>query len=238
VKSWSGDQPIPVTSDIPEDPLLRADFAAIAKPMQDVRGRVVGSLAAPLNGDREVVRKRESTMANVIADALLAAGKHEGAQLALLSGGSVRAGMNAGPVTYEEALSVQPFGNSLIILELTGKEIMQALEHGVGKWEEGEGRFLHVSQNVRYTFDLAKGPGSRVVSATIDGKPIDEQAKYLVAMNSFMAAGGDAFDVFKNAAGKRINEPEFDVDILMNYLKEHPQLSEANEGRITILHEK
>lgn len=234
VKSWKDAMPIVVDTTVPEDPEMRATIAAIQKPIADFRGRVVGNVAVALDGSREVVRKSESTMANVLADCMWEAGKHEGAQLGLISGGSVRAGIDAGPVTYEEALTVQPFGNSLTVLELTGAEIMKALEHGVGKWAEHDGRFLQVSANVRYAFDPTKPVGSRLTYATIDGVQVDLTKHYMVAMNNFMAGGGDDFTVFRDAPGKRINEPMFDIDMFIQYLKAHPDLNAALEGRITI----
>jgi 5'-nucleotidase len=226
-----------VDATIPDDPLMRAHMAALAKPIDTSRKAVVGSTATPLNGNGNDVRRREATMANVIADALLEAGLHEGAELGLVSGGSVRSGIDAGPVTFEEVLAVQPFGNSLTILGLTGDEIWKALEYGLSGWSEGKGQFLHVSHNMRYTFDLSKPLGQQVVSVTMGGKPLERSRVYKVAMNNFMAGGGDNALVFKNASGVRINEPEFDIDVLIAYLRDHPKLSAANEGRITILNE-
>jgi 5'-nucleotidase len=176
-------------------------------------------------------------MANVVADGLLQAGKHEHADFAIVSGGSVRSGIDAGPVTYEEALAVQPFGNTVTILGLTGNEVKQALEYGVARWSEDLGQFLHVSQNVHYTFDLSKLAGQRIVSVTVDGQPLDPSRTYKVVMNNFMAGGGDGALILKNASGVRINEPLYDVDVLIDYLRNHPNIEAKKEGRIMILNE-
>ena len=199
------------------------------------QSRQDGNAGTGLNGGREIVRQRESTMANVLADAALAAAQPAGAQLAFVNGGGVRAGIDQGPITFEEAITVQPFGNSLSIVDLTGAQIKAALEHGVATWSENKGQFLHVSKGVTYTFDLSQPAGNRVTSVTVNGQPLDSGKTYKVAMNNFTAGGGDGFTMFKDA--KRLDTGTLDVDILVNYLKANPTLDAQNEGRIIIVNE-
>ncbi|RJF71983.1 multifunctional 2',3'-cyclic-nucleotide 2'-phosphodiesterase/5'-nucleotidase/3'-nucleotidase [Deinococcus cavernae] len=234
VDSWEGN-PIPVSKDIAEDDTSRRMIATLSVPIANLRQQVVGNTGTGLNGNREVVRKRESTMANVLADAALAAAQPAGAQLAFVNGGGVRAGIDQGPITFEEAITVQPFGNSLSVLDLTGAQIRAALEHGVATWSENKGQFLHVSKGVSYTFDLSKPAGSRVTAVTLNGQPLVDSQTYKVAMNNFTAGGGDGFTMFQGA--KRLDTGTLDVDILVNYLKANPTLSAQNEGRIVIVNE-
>ncbi|PNY82753.1 bifunctional metallophosphatase/5'-nucleotidase [Deinococcus koreensis] len=234
VESWEGN-PVPVTSDIAEDDTARRMIATLSVPIANLRAQVVGTAGAPLNGAREIVRRRESTMANVLADAALAAGQKAGAQLAFVNGGGVRSSIDAGPVTFEEAITVQPFGNSLSILDLSGAQIRAALEHGVATWAENKGQFLHLSRGMTYTFDLGRPAGSRVVSVTLNGQPIADATVYKVAMNNFTAGGGDGFTMFKGAP--RLDTGTLDVDILVNYLKANPNLAPQPEGRIVIQNE-
>ncbi|GGL67796.1 5'-nucleotidase [Deinococcus aerolatus] len=234
VQSWEGN-PIPVSADIAEDDTARRMVATLTVPIASLRRQVVGNAPIGLNGSREVVRKRESGMANVLADAALAAGKQAGAQLALVNGGGVRASIDAGPITFDEAITVQPFGNSLSLLDLTGAQIRAALEHGVATWSENKGQFLHVSKGMSYTFDLSKPAGSRVTAVTLDGQPLDNAKTYKVATNNFTAGGGDGFTMFKGAP--RLDTGKLDVDILVDFLKANPNLRAEPEGRIVLLNE-
>ncbi|WP_102127557.1 bifunctional metallophosphatase/5'-nucleotidase [Deinococcus planocerae] len=236
VESFQGN-PIVVSADLPEDPTARRMIDTLSVPIAALRRQVVGTTANGLNGAREVVRRRESTMANVLADAALDAAKNAGATVAFVNGGGVRSSIDAGPITFEEAITVQPFGNTLTVLDLTGAEIRQALEHGVATWSENKGQFLHVSRGMSYTFDPTRPAGSRVTAVTVGGQPLVDTQTYTVAMNTFTAKGGDGFDVFKNARGRRLDTGTLDIDILVNYLRARPTTDAQNEGRIVIQNE-
>jgi 5'-nucleotidase/UDP-sugar diphosphatase len=236
VESFEGN-PIAVSADVAEDPTAKRMIETLSVPIANLRRQVIGSTTAGLNGNREIVRKRESGMANVLADAALAAGQRAGAVMAFVNGGGVRSSIDAGPITFEEAITVQPFGNTLTVLDLTGLEIKQALEYGVATWSENKGQFLHVSKGVSYTFDLARPAGSRVTAVTLNGQPLVDTQTYTVAMNTFTANGGDGFTVFKNAKGRRLDTGTLDIDILVNYLKANPTVDAQPEGRIVLVNE-
>ena len=232
VDSWEGN-PIPVTADIAEEPTAKKMIETLSIPIASLRRQVVGNTSTGLDGSREVVRKRESTMGNVLADASLEAARNAGAVMALQNGGGVRAGIDKGPITFEEAITVQPFGNTLTVVDLTGAQIRAALEHGVATWSEGKGQFLHVSKGMKYTFDLSKPAGSRVTEVTFNGQPLSDSQTYKVAMNNFTAGGGDGFTMFKDA--KKLETGTLDVDVLVNYLKARGTVDAQPEGRIVIL---
>lgn len=236
VESFEGN-PIVVSADLPEDPTAKRMVETLSVPIANLRRQVIGTTTAGLNGNREIVRKRESGMANVLADAALAAGQRAGAVMAFVNGGGVRSSIDAGPITFEEAITVQPFGNTLTILDLTGAEIKRALEHGVATWSENKGQFLHVSRGVSYTFDLSRPAGGRVTAVTLNGQPLDDAKTYTVAMNTFIAGGGDGFDVFKNAKGRRLDTGTLDIDILANHFKANPTVDAQPEGRIVLVNE-
>lgn len=236
VTAWEGN-PIPVTMDIAEDPTSHKMLSTLTVPIAALRRQVIGQASSGLNGAREDVRKRENTMGNVLADAALKAGEKGGAVIGLVNGGGVRASIDQGPITYEEAITVQPFGNTLTLLDLTGAELKAALEYGVATWAESKGQFLNVSKGVQYTFDLGKAAGQRLVSASLNGQPLDDAKAYTVAVNTFTARGGDGFDVLKNAQGRRLDTGLLDIDYLVDYLKAVPNVAAQNEGRIVILNE-
>jgi 5'-nucleotidase / UDP-sugar diphosphatase len=232
IARWHDAQPIVVDASVEEDPMAKSAVVAMRKPIEDLRRSVVATSPVALDGSRETVRRRESPMGNVIADAMLAAGKEAGAEIALMNGGGIRAGLPEGVITYESAIAVHPFGNTIVFLDLRGAEIYAAFEHAVSGIEAGEGRFLHPSRGFRYTFDARRPVGRRIQSATLHGVPIDRERTYRVVVNHFMAGGGDGFTVFKESKGRRIESGMLDLDVLVNYLKTSPELSGEPEGRI------
>ncbi|MET7626929.1 5'-nucleotidase, partial [Streptomyces albidoflavus] len=100
-----------------------------------------------------------------------------------------------GVVTYGEAFTVQPFSNTVNLVTLTGEQLVTALKQQVSGGNEASPKILQVSEGLTYTLDYTKAGADRVVADTIrlNGEPIDPAASYRVAMNSFLAGGGDGF---------------------------------------------
>jgi 5'-nucleotidase / UDP-sugar diphosphatase len=232
IQSWTDAQPIVVDSNVEEDPLGKWAVYAFAKPIENLRNTIIGQTVTGIDGSRETVRKGESPMANVIADSMLESGAKAGAELALINGGGVRSGIDNGPITYEEAIQVQPFNNQLVILDLTGEEILRALEYGVEGIPENRGQFLHVSKGSSYTFDLRRPKGQQVTNVIINGKPLERGKTYRTIMNSFMASGGDDNAIFRDAKGYRLNTGTLDIDVLVEYIRKHTPIIGKPEGRI------
>ena len=238
--NWKGEA-TPVTEAYKPDTRLAATLRAFTVPIDAFRRTVVGEARGKLNGERADVRKRETNLSNLIADANLWKTQKYGTTISLQNGGGVRASIGEGPINVGQIIDVQPFGNTLYVLDLTGAELRAALENGVSQWEAGAGRFLHVS-GLKYTFDLAQKPGSRITDVQIgtakDGfKPLDAAAKFKVVVNNFMAAGGDGFDVLKNAKGTRVDTYLPDYQVMQEYIQTLKVVEPKLEGRITILNE-
>jgi 5'-nucleotidase / UDP-sugar diphosphatase len=232
VAAWREAQPIVVDESIEEDKLAKSAILAFRKPIEELRNSVIAETETGLDGSREIVRRQESPMANVLVDAMLDAGLKAGAELALINGGGVRGGLSPGKITYENAISVQPFNNTLVILELTGEEIRRALEYGVEGIPEGRGQFLHVSRGSSYVFDPSRPRGQQVTEAIINGQPLDLKRSYRVIMNSFMASGGDDNQIFRDAPGERLETGALDIDVLVDYLRRNSPINARPEGRI------
>ena len=158
----------------------------------------------------------------MIADAQLAATKAEsasGAEIAFTNPGGVRTDLPykaGGVVTFADLFAVQPFGNSLVTMELTGRQIERILEQ---QWlDQPKPRILHVSAGFTYRWDGTKPPGERVdpASLRLHGRPIEPDAAYRVTVNSFLADGGDGFSVLKEGID-RVTGP-YDVDALADLL--------------------
>ena len=147
----------------------------------------------------------ESPLGDMIADAQLAYAKSVDpeADLALMNPGGIRAGLTYtssggegdGVVTYGEAYTVQPFANTVNLVDLTGAQVITALQQQVSGSNEAAPKILQVSGGLTYTLDLTKTGAARVVadSVKLNGAAIDPAATYRVAMNSFLAGGGDGF---------------------------------------------
>jgi 5'-nucleotidase len=147
----------------------------------------------------------ESPMGDLVADAQLAHGREldPKTSVALMNPGGVRAGLTYaakgaegdGVVTYAEGFTVQPFSNTVNLVDLTGAQLVQALKEQVSGPNEAAPRILQPSAGLTYTLDLTKSGADRVVTDSIrlDGAPIDPAATYRVAMNAFLAGGGDGF---------------------------------------------
>ncbi|RDJ08884.1 5'-nucleotidase C-terminal domain-containing protein [Rhizobium grahamii] len=235
VKDAKGD-PILIDSSFTPDPTLTARIAELAKPIEELRKKVIGSSEAPIQGDRTVCRVEECSMGNLVADAMLDRGKNQGMTIAIQNGGGLRASIDAGDVTQGEVITVLPFQNTLATFQLTGADIRKALENGLGKIEEGAGRFPQVS-GLKYTFDKTKPAGSRLVSVEVkDGDAfvaLDDAKTYGVVTNNFMRAGGDGYSIFETAGKNAYDFGPDLADVTAEYLAAHSPYKPYTDGRVT-----
>ena len=195
---------ITLDASIPEDPVILARIKEAGAPLEELKSKVVGEAAKPINGERESCRAVECEMGVLVTDAMLDRTKDQGVTIVIQNGGGLRASIDAGPITMGEVLTVLPFQNTISTFELTGAGIIKALENGASKIEEGAGRFAQVA-GLRYTLDPKAEAGQRisdvlVVQADSSFLPIEEGTTYLVASNDYMRGGGDGYDVFQNEA--------------------------------------
>jgi 5'-nucleotidase len=166
----------------------------------------------------------ESALGNLIADAQRA---QMATDVAFMNPGGIRADLDAGPVTWGELFTVQPFGNSLVRMTLSGQEIRAVLEQ---QFTQASPRILSVS-GLSYTWSASQPAGQKIVDILVNGQPIDPIADYTVTANSFIAAGGDNFTVLVDGRD-RVGGP-IDLDALIAHVQSLPQpFSAAIEGRI------
>jgi len=224
---------IPVNSRVEEDPQF---LAAMKKyePLMKELAVPVGRTTVALNAKSKESRTAETNIGSFIADAFRTA---TGADVAIMNGGSIRADdvIPAGELTRRDVLSILPFANPVVKIEVTGAIIRQALEHGVSQSaESGEpGRFPQVA-GLRFTFDATRPAGSRVTEVTVGGKPLDDKKTYTLATTSFIALdGGDGYNMFKGAR-QLINAEEGPKapDILGKAISSVPAISPQTDGRV------
>jgi 5'-nucleotidase len=236
-----------VTRDVPAAADQSAAIAKWKGLSAPIANRVVGSITADIG--RSVSRDGESSLGDLIADAQLAATSAAGAggaQVAFMNPGGVRAdlvhagsgaGEGDGNVTYGEAFTVQPFGNLLVSLTLTGAQIDTLLEQQWVTQTDGSVRFLHlgVSNGFTYTRSLSAPVGSKVDAASIElgGVTIDPAATYRVTVNSFLADGGDGFTVLKEGTDRLGGG--VDLDAFTAYLAAKSPVSGPAPTRVTVV---
>jgi 5'-nucleotidase/UDP-sugar diphosphatase len=185
----------------------------------------VGEALVKLDGDRKLVRSQETNLANLITDGMRA---KTGADIALQNSGGIRADIGPGPITYRDVLTVQPFGNTLVLIDMTGAQIMEALNYAATiDPESGQGAFLQTS-GLKWTINQGKPENVMVEDA-----PIDLDKTYSVVTNSFMAAGGDGYKMLK---GLPQSDTGFvDADALREYVMALGKVEPKVEGRLTII---
>ena len=195
----------------------------------------VGETTEHVEGDRSVCRAMECSMGNLVADAMLARVADQGIQIAIANGGGLRASIDAGEVTMGEVFTVLPFQNALATFQLTGADVLAALENGVSQVEEGAGRFPQVS-GLRFTWNPAAEAGSRIVSVEVDmggtWTALDPAATYGVVSNNFMRAGGDGYSVFATGGMNAYDFGPGLEEVVATYLGENSPYAPYTDGRI------
>ena len=225
-------EPLIMDAAVTEDSPTVERIAEAAKPLDEIRNKVVAQTDEAIGGDREVCRAKECTMGNLIADAMLARVKDQGIEIAIQNGGGIRASIDAGEVTMGEVLTVLPFQNTLSTFQVTGATIVEALENGVSQIEEGAGRFPQVA-GLSYAFDASQPAGSRVSDVMVGGAPIEADKLYGVVSNNYVRNGGDGYKMFVDAQNAYDFGPDL-ADVTAEYLAANAPYKPYTDGRITV----
>ena len=225
-------EPLIMDAAVTEDSGTVDRIAEAAKPLEEIRNRVVAQTNEAIGGDRAVCRAMECTMGNLIADSMLARVADQGIQVAIQNGGGIRASIDAGDVTMGEVLTVLPFQNTLSTFQVSGATLVAALENGVSQMEEGAGRFPQVA-GMSYTVDPAAEAGSRISNVMVGGAPIDANATYGVVSNNYVRNGGDGYKMFRDADNAYDFGPDL-ADVTAEYLAANAPYKPYTDGRITV----
>lgn len=236
----------PVHHDIEPDARLADLVTTYQELSAPLANRPVGKITA------DILRKAndhgESTMGRLVADAQLAATAAPdlgNAKIAFMNPGGIREALllasshNAGKgvVTYAQLYTVQPFGNNLVTVTLTGEQIHQLLEQ---QWrEEGApATMLQVSKGFSYTWNADKPIGQRVdpKSIKLNGKTIQPDAEYRVTANKFLADGGDGFTIFAEGTDRLLGV--VDLDAFVTYFEEKSPIKPPADTRIKKISKK
>ena len=205
------------TSEIAED----KEMLELLQPFQEFGQQKllveIGSTDGRLEGDRAAIRARPASLGVLIGRALMDKTR---ADFAVVNAGGVRDSFVAGKLTYKDVLKVQPFGNTTVTLDLTGKEVMDYL-NAAAKMSVGSGAFAQFA-GIRLVIS-----GGMVTSATIKGAPVDPGKTYRMVINNFVAAGGDGYP--RMTGHKSFVDTGFvDADLLRAYITANSPLKAAD----------
>lgn len=206
------------------DPGLAAYLADVRAKSRAVLGQPVARIAASIA--RREAPSGESALGDVIADAAVAATRDQGVQIGFMNPGGIRKDLEAGAggvVTFGQAQAVLPFGNTLVVMDLTGAQLRRVLEQQWDRPASSEPSILAVSGSLAYDWDGMQPPGRRVAGVKVDGAPLDDNKTYRVVANNFLAEGGDNIPMFASGT-RRVETGLRDLDTLIAYLQKHPEL--------------
>ncbi|AHE97094.1 bifunctional metallophosphatase/5'-nucleotidase [Thioalkalivibrio paradoxus] len=208
----------PVLHPVSPDPQSTALLDGFTAALSELRETVIGEAAEnlcmvrlPGEGRAEPLCSRAETYAQgahvttLVAKAFLA--REGSADLAIQNAGGVRASIPAGPVTIADVFTILPFTNTLHVLDLSGAEIIETLEQAVADPDSGGGAYPYAA-GLRFAVDRSAPPGARIGAVEVNSRlagdwvPIDPEARYAVVTNSFIAGGGDGYEVFARASAE------------------------------------
>jgi 5'-nucleotidase len=211
------------------DPAIAAMTAQAEARVAPLVNEVVGFAPRTFTASQNAAG--ESELGDIIADAQNVA---DGTQFAFMNPGGIRSDLvvpaGGGNITWNALFTIQPFGNTMVTMNMTGAQIKALLEQ---QWTPSV-RMLQIS-GLGYTWDAALPVGNRITEIhDAAGVPLDPMATYFITCNNFLAAGGDSFTVF--TGGTNQTGGPVDLDALIDYTEHHNPLSAPTGGRITKLH--
>ena len=192
---------------LPEDPAVRAFLQPFQDKGQLSLGVQVGRADEVLDGDRSRVRRQPTNLGNLIARAMM---ERTGADLGLMNSGGIRDSLPAGVLTYRDLLKVQPFGNTVSVVTLSGAELLEYLRFAA-RMTAGAGAFPQTA-GVKLRIN-----GTVLESAQIGGRDIDPAGRYRLAINNFTASGGDGYPPLDKHPGY-VNSGFVDADVLRAFV--------------------
>ena len=202
-------------------PQVKRFLAPYLARTEKLLGQEIGSATADIPKAMRSLRPHSSPLGNLIADAIREFSKSD---IALQNTGGVRADLLKGPITHRTIRQILPFANSVIIYRLTGKQVMDIFRTMIANGP-GQGGVLEVSG---ITLRIEN---QRIFEVKVGSKPIVADAIYKVAVNSFLASGGDGYQLFKKFSDK-LDSGFYLAPILTNYIKKHTPISPCTEFRM------
>ena len=193
----------------------------------------IGEWKIAVSTARKEVRSEENPFVNFVADTIK---RYANTEIALINGGSIRGNKQytAGtPITRQDIVTEMPFRAHVVALDITGAQLIQALEEGLSQYQNLKGGFPHVS-GMSYSFDPSAKVLQRVKNVTINGKRIDKSKTYSLATSNFLANGGDGFYALKNTEKRPAlsTRPPQISDLVMQAIVNQYDIKPKTDNRI------
>ena len=220
-----------VSRRIEPDPAVEALVRDYARRLDRDLDAVVGKSTVPLEARSATLRTEETNLGDFVADALR---ERLGSDVAVINGGAIRTNRTVppGPLTRRDVLSLLPFTDMVVKLEIRGADLRAALEHGLAQTDRVGGGFLQLS-GARLVWDPRLAPGRRIVDVSVGGKPLADDAAYSVAVPGYLVRGGDGYTVFGRA--KTIVDAESGPQVsqvVIDAIAARGEIAPATDGRI------
>lgn len=231
-------------------------YSSCTKKNRKPQPKVIGTLLVDLDANKNTVRKKEALIGNLILDAMKKdlENRNKTLDCFIFNGGDIRfsatnrpAGIYpAGNFTTEMADEMLPFGNTNVIVKMTGIQLKEVFERSVAQYPLAQGPFLQVSKELQVVIDTTRQPqvldatgssividGSRILSIKINNTSIDSLTEYFIGTSNYIAEGNDGYTTFKNIP-EELKEyiGEEQANALKEYVITNSQIEPKLEGRL------
>jgi len=227
LQNWQGTLH-PVKAEIANYPQFQEILETFAQPIDQMKAKVIGKTPVKLNGDRPDVRQKQTNLGTLLGEALLTKTVLNNTQIAVINGGGIRGSIAAGEISIGDVLEAFPFSNTIIEVDLTGKQIKELLEYGVSQVDTLDGCFPQVA-GLKLDWSADLPVGSRMLSIQTrqaDGAyvPLDLDQTYRVVTSSFLFKGGDGYTLFSE--GKNFMDTGYLIsDTLIEYIRDRADIN-------------
>ncbi len=218
-------------------PSIEAILDKYRQAVTTISARIVGTATTVIN--RNAAESGETALGNLIADAQQAAAltaSNQGSDFTLMNPGGVRADLQTNSnnqITFGDVFAVQPFGNSIVTLSLTGQQIRELLEQQWSGANADRPRILQPSKELSYAYKKDATAVPRATQIMISGQALMDSKSYRVTVNSFIADGGDNFTVLTKGTN-RVGGGQ-DVDALEKYINQNSPVQAPETNRIKVI---
>lgn len=218
-------------------PSIEAILDKYRQAVTTISARIVGTATTVIN--RNAAESGETALGNLIADAQQAAAltaSNQGSDFTLMNPGGVRADLQTNSnnqITFGDVFAVQPFGNSIVTLSLTGQQIRELLEQQWSGANADRPRILQPSKELSYAYKKDATAVPRATQIMISGQALMDSKSYRVTVNSFIADGGDNFTVLTKGTN-RVGGGQ-DIDALEKYINQNSPVQAPETNRIKVI---
>lgn len=219
-------------SQLPDPAVLKVVKNHAAR-LEQLLGETIGTTEVELDTSRRLVRSQENALANLVVDAMV---WHTGADIALVNAGNIRgekyypAGSS---LTRRDIAMELPYRNQVVLVEVTGKQLLAALENSLSEYELLRGRFAHLS-GMQMQFDPSLPVGKRVISVLVKGQPLVPKQTYRLATFDYLAQGGDGYKAFVDLPQQNYSNQmnKLVAEVVVDYIKGQKVIAPVLEQRL------